>query len=110
MNAVRQSLGAAISDLLFPAAVVGAPALVVVGVSMFTPIAKIDFGDMAQAIPCVLTIAFMLFTFNIGFGLAVGLVTYPLIMVAMGRARQVPRLMYALAALGAVLFLVYPYH
>ena len=30
MNAVRQSLGAAISDLLFPAAVVGALALVVV--------------------------------------------------------------------------------
>lgn len=90
--------------------IAAAPALVVVGISMFTPIANIDFSDMAQAIPCVLTIAFMLFTFNIGFGLAVGLVTYPLIMVAMGRARQVPRLMYALAALGAVLFLVYPYH
>jgi AGZA family xanthine/uracil permease-like MFS transporter len=90
--------------------IVAAPALVVVGITMFTPITSIDFTDMAQAIPCVLTIAFMLFTFNIGFGLAIGLVTYPLVMLAMGRAKEVPRLMYALAVLGVVLFLIYPYH
>jgi AGZA family xanthine/uracil permease-like MFS transporter len=90
--------------------IVAAPALVVVGITMFAPITSIDFTDMAQAVPCVLTIAFILFTFNIGFGLAIGLVTYPLIMIAMGRAKEVPRLMYALAVLGVVLFLIYPYN
>jgi len=87
-----------------------APALVVVGISMMSPIKKIDFEDMTQAIPAVLTIAFMLFTFNIGFGLAIGLISYPLAMVASGRRKELSRLSWLLFALGALLFVIYPYH
>ncbi|RLI26695.1 MAG: NCS2 family permease [Candidatus Hecatellales archaeon] len=87
-----------------------APALVTVGILMMTPIRMINFEDVAQAIPATLTIAFMLFTYNIGFGLAVGLVAYPLVMAATGRRKQVHPLMWVLWVLGVLLFLIYPYH
>ncbi len=86
-----------------------APALVVVGIGMMSPIKKIDFEDMAQAIPAVLTIAFMLFTFNIGFGLAIGLISYPLAMTVSGRRKELSRLSWLLFVLGAMLFVIYPY-
>lgn len=89
--------------------IVAAPALVVVGISMMTPIKKIDFDDMPQAITVVLTIAFMLFTFNIGFGLAIGLIAYPLAMVASGRKSELNRTIWLLFALGLMLFAAYPY-
>ena len=86
-----------------------APALVTVGVLMMRPIKMIDFDDVTQAIPATLTIAFMLFTFNIGFGLAVGIVSYPVLMAAVGKRRQVKPLMWVLFILGVLLFLIFPY-
>jgi AGZA family xanthine/uracil permease-like MFS transporter len=88
---------------------VAAPALVVIGVSMLSSVQKIDMDDMAQLIPTVLTIGFMLFTFNIGFGLAIGLVAYPLVMAATGRAKKVEKFAWVLLLIGALLFLIYPY-
>ncbi|MDD1772448.1 MAG: NCS2 family permease [Methanomassiliicoccales archaeon] len=90
-------------------ALIAAPALVVVGISMTSPIKNIDFEDMTQAIPAVLTIAFMLFTFNIGFGMSVGLISYPLVMTASGRRKEMSRLTWVLGGLGLLLFAFYPY-
>lgn len=90
-------------------ALIAAPALVVVGISMTSPIKKIDFDDMTQAIPAVLTIAFMLFTFNIGFGMSVGLISYPLVMTASGRRKELSKLTWVLGGLGLLLFAIYPY-
>jgi len=89
---------------------IAAPALVAVGIMMMSTIHMIDFKDVTQAIPSTLTIAFMLFTYNIGFGLAVGLVAYPLVMAAAGKAREVHPFMWALWVLGILLFIIYPYH
>lgn len=89
--------------------IVAAPALVVVGISMMSPIKRIDFEDMAQAIPAVLTIAFVLFTFNIGFGLAIGLISYPLVMTSMGHRKKLHWSNWLLLVLGALLFIIYPY-
>ena len=80
--------------------IVAAPAIVVVGVSMFSQVERVDMKDMAQVVPMVFTIGFMLFTFNIGFGLAIGLVAYPLTMICLGRRNELPKLMYLLMALG----------
>jgi AGZA family xanthine/uracil permease-like MFS transporter len=122
----RTGLTAVVTGLLFLAALAftpffsnlppsflqlaAAPALVAVGILMMSPIKMINFGDVAQAIPATLTIAFMLFTYNIGFGLAIGLVAYPLVMAATGRSRELHPLMWALWILGVLLFLIYPYH
>lgn len=89
---------------------IAAPALITVGILMMAPIKMIDFSDLTQAIPATLTIAFMLFTYNIGFGLAAGLVAYPLAKTAAGRRNEVHPLAWVLWVLGVLLFIVYPYH
>lgn len=79
---------------------IAAPALITVGILMMAPIKMIDFSDLTQAIPATLTIAFMLFTYNIGFGLAAGLVAYLLAKTAAGRRNEVHPLAWVLWVLG----------
>jgi AGZA family xanthine/uracil permease-like MFS transporter len=64
------------------------PALVAVGVLMVGSIRKIDFDDLTELVPAFATIVMMLFTYNIGNGLTAGLVLYPVIKLAAGRARE----------------------
>ena len=66
-----------------------APALIIIGVLMMAPLKMVNFDDYTEALPAVLTIAMIVFTFNIGFGLAAGIVIYPLVKVAAGRGKEV---------------------
>ncbi|HEY5999931.1 MAG TPA: NCS2 family permease [bacterium] len=66
-----------------------APALVLVGVIMFGTVRRIDFDDATELVPSFLTLATMVFTYNIANGLTVGLVAAPLCKVFAGRAREV---------------------
>ena len=84
-----------------------APALIIVGVLMMAPIKMINFDDLTQALPAVLTIAMMIFTFNIGFGLAAGIVVYPLVKVAAGRGKEVHPYAWGLFLVGVLLFVSY---
>lgn len=86
-----------------------APALVVVGISMTSTLKNIDFDDITQVVPAVLTIAFMLFTFNIGFGMSIGLIAYPLVMTVSGKRKKLSKVSWALFGLGLLLFVAYPY-
>ncbi|HQN75653.1 MAG TPA: NCS2 family permease, partial [Methanomassiliicoccales archaeon] len=86
-----------------------APALVVVGISMTSTLKNIDFEDITQVVPAVLTIAFMLFTFNIGFGMSIGLISYPLVMTVSGKRKELSKVSWALFGLGLLLFVAYPY-
>jgi AGZA family xanthine/uracil permease-like MFS transporter len=65
-----------------------APALIVVGLMMISFVRKIDFDDLSELVPAFATVAMMVFTYNIGNGLTAGLLLYPIIKVAMGRARE----------------------
>jgi AGZA family xanthine/uracil permease-like MFS transporter len=78
---------------------VTAPALIVVGFLMMSAVKKIDWSDYAEALPAFFTILAMPLTFSISNGLALGFITYSLIMVMAGRAREVHPLNYALAVL-----------
>jgi AGZA family xanthine/uracil permease-like MFS transporter len=102
---------------LFFAPIVGAippaaygPALVMVGAMMMAPIAKLDFGDPTELIPAFTVIALMSFTYNIGVGITGGLVLYPILKVAAGRANEVKSGLWALAVISALFFIFYPYH
>ncbi len=64
------------------------PALVAVGVLMIGTVRKIDFDDLGELVPAFVTIVMMLFTYNIANGLTAGLVVYPLMKLAAGRARE----------------------
>jgi len=64
------------------------PALIAVGALMLGSVAKIDFADMTEGVPAFITIAVMIFTFNIANGLTAGLVLYPILKLATGRWRN----------------------
>ena len=81
-----------------------APALVAVGLLMTSSARHIDFDDLTELVPAFATIVMMVFTYNIGNGLTAGLVLYPLVKVAAGRAAEVKGGAWALAGISAVYF------
>ena len=86
-----------------------APALIAVGILMMSVVQHIDFTDIVQVVPTVITIAFMLFTYNIALGIAAGLVAYPLTALVAGRGREVHPVAWVLLAIALLLFIFYPY-
>jgi AGZA family xanthine/uracil permease-like MFS transporter len=66
-----------------------APALVAVGILMVSSVTKIDFEDLTELVPAFVTIAMMVFTYNIANGLTAGLALHPLLKLAAGRWRDV---------------------
>ena len=80
------------------------PALIVVGILMVRSIQKIDFEDPSELVPAFLTIVMMVFTYNIANGLTAGLLIYPLLKLATGRARQINA---GMACLGILCLLYY---
>ncbi len=62
-----------------------AAALIYVGVLMMGSIKNIDFTDVATAVPAFLTISMMAFTYNISYGIGLGLISHCLIMLGTGK-------------------------
>ena len=85
-----------------------APALVLVGALMLTHARKIDWEDLEVAIPAFLTIVLMPFTYSITVGVAAGVLSYTLIRVAKGKARQTHWLLYVMSAVFLVYFALHP--
>jgi len=83
-----------------------APALIVVGTLMMTNIAKIEWEDFTEALPGFLVVILMPLTYSISAGLAAGFVTYPLLKLIRGEGRKVHPLMYALASLIIVGYII----
>jgi AGZA family xanthine/uracil permease-like MFS transporter len=81
-----------------------APALVAVGLLMTASARHLDFDDLTELVPAFATIVMIVFTYNVGNGLTAGLVLYPLIKVAAGRAAEVKGGAWALAGISAVYF------
>ncbi|MDF2628075.1 MAG: hypothetical protein K0R39_1906 [Symbiobacteriaceae bacterium] len=75
-----------------------APALVIVGVLMASPLLEIDLHDFSEAFPAVLTAVMMPFTFSIATGLALGFIAYVVLNLAIGKAAKVHWMMYVLSA------------
>ena len=65
------------------------PALVVVGFLMMTQIRHIDFMDYSIGIPAFLTIALMPFTYSIATGIGAGFVSWTVIQIFTGKAKQI---------------------
>jgi AGZA family xanthine/uracil permease-like MFS transporter len=83
-----------------------APVLILVGVLMVGgSVRSINWNDHAEAIPAFLMILMMPLTFSLADGIAIGFITYPLLKVFQGKARQINPILLVLAFL-SVLFLV----
>lgn len=85
------------------------PALIVVGMLMISPIAKLNFDDLTEVIPVFCLIILMSFTYNIGIGMTAGFIVYALMKALSGRIKEVSTGMWILAALSILFFIFYPY-
>jgi AGZA family xanthine/uracil permease-like MFS transporter len=84
------------NNIIYP---IVAPALILVGFLMIKNIVKLDFSDLSESLPAYLTIVGVPLTFNIADGIAFGIVSYPLIKVLTGKAKEVSIVMYILAGI-----------
>ena len=75
-----------------------APALIIVGVMMISPIREIDFDDYTEAIPAFLCILFMVCAYSISDGIMFGVLSYVLINTVTGNARKIEKMTWVLAA------------
>jgi len=82
-----------------------APALVIVGYFMMTIARDIEWSDPGIGIPALLTIVLMPFTYSITNGVGAGFLSYTLIAVLRGRAKDVHPLMYVVSAIFAWYFI-----
>ena len=77
-----------------------APALIMVGFLMMQQVAKIHWiDDTITAVPAFITIFSMAFMYSISEGICFGVISYTVLHVLSGRAKDVTPLMYILAVL-----------
>lgn len=78
-----------------------APALIVVGFMMLSTILKVDFDDAGDAVPAFIALFAMPFMYSISEGIALGVISYVLINLISGKAKQkrISPVMYALAVI-----------
>ena len=85
---------------------VTSPALIVVGSLMIRAVRDIEWDDFTEALPAFLTLVLMPLTFSITDGMAFGFISYALLKLVTGRAREAHWLIYLFAALFVIRYAV----
>ena len=88
---------------IIPAAATSA-ALIYVGVLMLQGLQKVDFNDMDQMVPVSLMLIGMPVSSSIGHAIGIGLISYTIMKIFGGKAKEVSVLTYAISALFLVKF------
>ncbi|UMB61514.1 NCS2 family permease [Lutibacter sp. A80] len=83
-----------------------APALIIVGLFMISPIMKIDLKDFTEAIPAFFTIIMMPLTYSIAEGIVFGMLSYVLLKLLTGKYKEITPIMIVIAVLFIVQFFV----
>jgi AGZA family xanthine/uracil permease-like MFS transporter len=76
-----------------------APALIMVGLFMMKEVRRIDFANLEEAFPAFIIMVMIALSYSISTGLAFGFVSFALIKVISGRARDVKPAMWVIAIL-----------
>ncbi|EHI13906.1 NCS2 family permease [Mycolicibacterium thermoresistibile] len=77
---------------------VAAAALVVVGAMMVSHLRHVDITEFSVALPVVLTVVSMPFSYSIANGIGIGFISWVVMRSAVGRAREVSPLLWVVAA------------
>ncbi|MDD6102051.1 MAG: NCS2 family permease [Clostridiales bacterium] len=88
---------------IIPAAATSS-ALIYVGILMISGLSKIDFNDMFQTVPVALMLLAMPISGSIGHGIGLALITYTIMKVFTGKAKDVSVLTYIISLLFLVKF------
>ena len=107
----RTGLSSVVTGLLFLGAIIfapiftaipgfaTAPALIVVGFLMITAVLEIDFTNLTEAIPAYLAMVAIPMLYSISEGIAISMISYVVINLCTGKAKRISPLMYVLAIL-----------
>ena len=103
LTAVTTGVLFILSIFFFPVLVVingtvTAPALIVVGVLMAQQLGNIDWEDFVAATSGFIAIITMILAYSIADGIATGFITYGVVMVASGKAKEVKPIIWILIA------------
>lgn len=92
------------NNVIYP---VIAPVLILVGLLMLKNIKKIDFSDLSESISAYLTIMGVPLTYSIADGIAFGIISYPVIKLLTGKAKEISLTMYILAIVFIVKYIFF---
>lgn len=84
-----------------------APILIVIGGLMVQSVKDMNFAEYTEAFPAFLIMVMIPFTYSIVDGMAFGFIAYPVAKIAAGKAKEVPKVMYGIAALFLLNFIIY---
>ena len=98
MNSLVRALLFAPLFLAIPAAAT-APALIVVGMMMMTPVLKINWEKPIEALPAFITMVVMPFCFSISDGILIGMISYVILNAFCGKFKDITPTMWVLAIL-----------
>ncbi|MEI0604242.1 NCS2 family permease [Brachyspira alvinipulli] len=76
-----------------------APALIIVGLFMMTPILEINFADYTESIPAFICIIFMPFAYSIAEGITLGVLSFTILKLISGKTKDISILTWILSAL-----------
>ena len=79
-----------------------APALVLVGLMMMEPVTKIKFDDFAESIPAFICIIVMPLTYSIANGIMFGILSWVVLKLIIGKAKDISAVMWVSVALFAI--------
>ncbi len=109
-DGARTGLANVVSGLLFLAAMfisplasivpteVAAAALVIVGAMMVSQLRHIEISEFSVALPVVLTVAAMPFSYSIANGIGIGFIAWVFMRTAAGKVREISPLLWVVAA------------
>lgn len=83
-----------------------APVLIMIGVMMLSAFKEIDWQDLSEAIPAFFAAIFMGFAYSISYGIAFGFMSYCLIKVIQGKAKEIHPILWVTTALFIINFLI----
>lgn len=87
-----------------------APILMIVGCFMMEGLKKVEWHTFDEAFPAFSIILTMPLTSSIATGIAIGFITYPLMKLASGKAKQVHPILYVFAVIFIIQMVYFPAH
>lgn len=76
-----------------------APALIIVGVMMITPVSDIEWTEYTESIPAFLTMLFMVCAYSISDGIMFGILSYVILKACTGKIKEIKVTTWVVAAL-----------
>ena len=83
-----------------------APVLIYIGALMLSGLKDLDFDDTTEYLPAFVSLIFVVFTFNIGIGICLALITHIILKVATGKLKDISLVSIVVAVLFLLQFIL----